>query len=77
MYSKRDLLINKKTNENKVFDNAMKKVEDALTMYSKSNHYFGQAFCHKILSFIKEKLHINVIYYCLNIFLVYGPPKKV
>jgi len=41
MYSKRDLIINKKTNENKVFDNAMKKVEDALSLYSKSNHHFG------------------------------------
>ncbi len=61
MYSRPSMFINKKMNENKVFDRAMKRFEDAVILYSKVNHFVGEAFCHKILAFIKKKLGENVI----------------
>ncbi|CDW83802.1 nb-arc domain protein [Stylonychia lemnae] len=61
MYQRPNRFINKKMNESKVFDKAMKKLEDALALYSKVNHCFGEAFCHKILTFIKKKLGVNFI----------------
>ena len=60
MYQRPINFVNKKLNENLVFDRAMKKLEEAVKLYSKANHYVGEGFCHKILSFIKKKLGENV-----------------
>lgn len=49
----------KKTSENQIFDRAMKRFEEAATLYNKMNHYVGEAFCNKLLSFIKKKLGEN------------------
>ena len=66
MYSRPSMFINKKMNENKVFDMAMKKFEEASSLYAKVNHHVGEAFCHKILAFIKKKLGENVSFLIIH-----------
>jgi hypothetical protein len=60
MYSNPNGFITKAMNENKVFEKARLKFEEAANLYQKCNHYVGEAFCHKILAFIKKKLGENV-----------------
>lgn len=60
MYSNPNGFMTKKTNENQIFDKAMKRFEEAAQLYNKSNHYVGEAFCNKMLGFIKKKLGENV-----------------
>ena len=60
LYSKSSTFITKKMNENKIYDRAMKHLEKAVDLYSKVQHFTGEALCHKILSFIKKKLGENV-----------------
>jgi len=42
--------------ENKVYDNARKKLEDAIIGYQQIKHYPGEYQCLRILQFIKTKL---------------------
>ena len=48
-------------NEHKIFLTALKRFEDSISLYSRVNHFAGEAFCHKILQFIKQKLGENYI----------------
>ena len=45
----------KSANENKIFDQAKKKLEIAISCFSKIQHLSGESECHRFLIFIKKK----------------------
>lgn len=55
IYTKPSEFISKVNSENKIFDIAKKRVEDAINLYSQLKHHAGESVCHRILIFIKQK----------------------